>query len=194
MFMFVLQTLILIAIAFAIGAVVGCWLRSVFSAAQETPVHAARDVAIKPEAAGATVLGEPPSEEPAELNEAQPAPVPLMEAGELEKPAKKKTAARKSAAKPSAKSKAAKPAAGKKTTAKAVASRPDAPAGKDDLKKIKGIGRVIEGKLNAAGVTTYAQIASWTKKDAAAFSEQLDFQGRIEREKWVSQAKKLAKG
>ena len=74
------------------------------------------------------------------------------------------------------------------------AAKPKAPPGKDDLKKIKGVGKVIEGKLNAEGITTYAQIAAWTKKDAEAFSEKLDFQGRIEREDWIAQAKLLEKG
>ena len=52
---------------------------------------------------------------------------------------------------------------------------------------------MIEGKLNAEGITTYAQIAAWTKKDAETFSEKLDFQGRIEREDWIAQARLLEK-
>ncbi|MAY63739.1 MAG: hypothetical protein CML29_16170 [Rhizobiales bacterium] len=191
MFMFILQTFILIAIAFVIGAVVGCWMRSAFAREEETPAHAIQDTRIEPEGAGATVPGEPPSEETVEPSAAVPvpAPAPLTEAPPQENP-RKKTTARKAAAKASAKTKAATATPGKKVPAKA----PGTSAGKDDLKKIKGVGRVIETKLNAAGITTYAQIAAWTKKDAESFSEQLDFRGRIEREKWISQAKKLAKG
>lgn len=64
----------------------------------------------------------------------------------------------------------------------------------DNLKKIKGVGPVIEAKLNAAGINSFAQIAAWSKKEQIAFAEQLSFAGRIEREEWVRQAKLLAKG
>ena len=74
------------------------------------------------------------------------------------------------------------------------AAKPAAAAVPDNLKQIKGVGPGIEAKLNAAGVNSFAQIASWTKKEQADFAEQLSFAGRIEREDWVSQAKVLAKG
>ena len=63
---------------------------------------------------------------------------------------------------------------------------------KDDLQKIQGVGAVLEKKLNAAGITSFAQIAAWTPADCDEFSRQLDFSGRIEREEWVEQAKKLS--
>ncbi|MFZ1816061.1 MAG: hypothetical protein WAU16_16725, partial [Rhizobiaceae bacterium] len=75
--------------------------------------------------------------------------------------------------------------------AKAV---PAAASQKDDLKRIRGIGRQNEGRLNTIGVQTFAQIAGWTKKDQAEIGERLAFPGRIEREEWVKQAKVLAKG
>ena len=93
-------------------------------------------------------------------------------------------------AKPSKKAAAKKPAA-KAAPAKEAA---DAPAGADDLKKLSGVGPVLEKKLQAAGVTSFAQIAGWTDKDIEEFDEKLDFKGRIEREGWVDQAKKLAAG
>lgn len=65
---------------------------------------------------------------------------------------------------------------------------------KDDLKLLSGVGPVLEKKLNSAGVRSFAQIAQWTEKDVAAFDEKLKFKGRIEREKWVEQAKVLAEG
>lgn len=67
-----------------------------------------------------------------------------------------------------------------------------APEGADDLKKIKGVGPVLEGKLHALGVLTYAQIAAWTAEDVARVDEQLNFKGRIEREGWIEQAKALS--
>jgi predicted flap endonuclease-1-like 5' DNA nuclease len=64
----------------------------------------------------------------------------------------------------------------------------------DDLKKISGIGRVNEAKLNGLGITSFAQIAAWTPEEEARFGDILAFEGRIEREEWVRQAKILARG
>ncbi|MEO1313788.1 MAG: helix-hairpin-helix domain-containing protein [Pseudomonadota bacterium] len=65
----------------------------------------------------------------------------------------------------------------------------------DDLTKIKGVGPKMAGKLSAAGITSYAQIASWD----AAMIEKMDVDlgglpGAIARADWVAQAKALAKG
>ncbi len=103
-------------------------------------------------------------------------------------------------AKPSKKAatkKPAKKAAPKKEAdAKAEApkkAKPEA-AGADDLKKLSGVGPVLEKKLLEAGVTSFAQIAAWSPAEIEEFDEKLSFKGRIEREGWVEQAKKLAKG
>jgi len=64
----------------------------------------------------------------------------------------------------------------------------------DDLKRIRGIGVLIEKKLNSLGVTGYEQIANWTIADIDRVSQILDFKGRIERENWVEQARILASG
>lgn len=101
------------------------------------------------------------------------------------KPAKK--AAAKPAARPAAKKAEAKPAA--KPAAKAAKK---AAEGGDDLKRLSGVGPALEKKLHEAGVTTFAQIAAWTPEDVAAMDEKLSFKGRIEREGWIEQAKKLA--
>ncbi len=98
------------------------------------------------------------------------------------KPAKAKAVKAPAPAKAPAAKKAAKPA-------KAEA----APAAADDLKKLSGVGPALEKKLNAAGITSYAQIAAWTDADVAAIDEQLSFKGKIEREGWIDQAKELAK-
>ncbi len=63
----------------------------------------------------------------------------------------------------------------------------------DDLKQLSGVGPALEKKLNEAGVSTFAQIADWKKADIESMDEKLSFKGRIEREGWVAQAKKLAK-
>jgi len=65
---------------------------------------------------------------------------------------------------------------------------------KDNLCKIKGIGVKIEEKLNKLGIYHFEQIASWSEKEIAWVDSHLAFKGRIKREGWVEQAKKLARG
>ncbi|MDP1908976.1 MAG: hypothetical protein Q8K85_11800, partial [Hyphomicrobium sp.] len=75
------------------------------------------------------------------------------------------------------------------------AQRPFRPGGGiDDLKRIRGIGVLIEKKLNSLGVTHYEQVANWTGADIERISNILDFKGRIERENWIEQARILASG
>jgi predicted flap endonuclease-1-like 5' DNA nuclease len=64
----------------------------------------------------------------------------------------------------------------------------------DDLKRIRGIGVLLERKLNAMGVTSYEQIANWTADDVGTVNNKLEFKGRIERENWIEQARILASG
>jgi predicted flap endonuclease-1-like 5' DNA nuclease len=67
-------------------------------------------------------------------------------------------------------------------------------AAPDDLKRIRGVGLLIERKLNAMGVSTYEQIANWTADDVSTVNAKLEFKGRIERENWIEQARILASG
>lgn len=68
------------------------------------------------------------------------------------------------------------------------------PGYRDDLKKIKGIGKVMEGKLNALGVTSFAQLAAFRQADIDRVDATLEsFKGRIERDRWVEQAAELAR-
>lgn len=62
----------------------------------------------------------------------------------------------------------------------------------DDLKLINGIGPANEAKLHALGIWHFAQIAAWTPENAAWIGSYLAFPGRIEREDWIAQAKRLA--
>ncbi len=61
----------------------------------------------------------------------------------------------------------------------------------DDLKKISGVGPVLEEKLNKLGIWHYSQVAALDAENIAKIDEELNFKGRIERDDWVSQAKKL---
>jgi len=77
-------------------------------------------------------------------------------------------------------------------------SRPaalDAPRGgsADNLKRIKGIGPVNEGRLNRLGIYHFEQIAAWGEDEIAWVNTFLSFKGRIQRENWVGQAGDLAK-
>jgi len=64
----------------------------------------------------------------------------------------------------------------------------------DDLKRIRGIGVLIEKKLNSLGIIHFEQVANWTGADIERISNILDFKGRIERENWIEQARILATG
>ncbi len=59
----------------------------------------------------------------------------------------------------------------------------------DDLKKIKGVAKVLEGKLHGFGVYKFKQIAVWTDSACKEFSKLLTFKDRIYRDDWISQAK-----
>lgn len=83
----------------------------------------------------------------------------------------------------------AKPA--KKAAAPKEAAAPAA-EGSDDLKKLQGLGPAIEKKLNAAGISTYAQIAALSAEDIARVEEETGTKGRFERDNWVEQAKEFA--
>ncbi|MBS1270557.1 MAG: 30S ribosomal protein S2 [Gammaproteobacteria bacterium] len=61
----------------------------------------------------------------------------------------------------------------------------------DDLTQINGVGPVISAKLTAIGVTGFSEIAGWSEKDIERVDEQLALKGRIQREEWMEQAKKL---
>lgn len=110
-------------------------------------------------------------------------------------------ASKKAAKKPAAKAEAPKKApAAEKAPAKekaaeaapaALFTAPEGPA--DDLKKISGVGPVLEKKLNALGVTTFAQVAAMSRDDIEKLDDALSFKGRIDRDNWLEQAAELAK-
>jgi len=67
---------------------------------------------------------------------------------------------------------------------------PPMPDQVDNLKRIRGIGPVLERMLNRLGIYQYRQIAAWSAEDVLYFDEQLkDFRGRIERDDWIRNAR-----
>lgn len=127
--------------------------------------------------AGRAAEGQPPKPAPTP----KPAVKQAEEAKRAEKPKVKKVE--------KAEAKAEKPKAKKPAAKKASAA-----GGADDLKQLKGVGPALEKKLHDNGVTTFAQIAAWNAEDIADMDDKLSFKGRIERDGWVDQAKRLAAG
>lgn len=64
----------------------------------------------------------------------------------------------------------------------------------DDLKQISGVGPKLEGLLHSLGFFHFDQIATWTEENVAWVDDHLGFKGRIMRDDWIGQAKKLASG
>jgi len=86
------------------------------------------------------------------------------------------------------------PASDPPATGAAPAASPGG-ASTDDLTAIKGLGKVKAAKLEAAGVTSYAQVAAWSDDDIAEMGLVSNTSpGQIKREDWVGQAKALSDG
>lgn len=63
---------------------------------------------------------------------------------------------------------------------------------RDKLTNIKGVGPVLEKILHDCGIYYYQQVASLDKSGMEELQQQIpQFPGRIQRDKWVEQAKKL---
>ena len=72
----------------------------------------------------------------------------------------------------------------------ALLDRPDGEP--DDLKRIRGVGPVLERTLNNLGIYHFRQIADLTPANVTWVNAYLSFSGRIEREDWIGQARRLA--
>lgn len=63
---------------------------------------------------------------------------------------------------------------------------------KDNLRRIKGIGAVVEAKLNKIGVYTFLQVSQWTEANIGYIALQIEYAPeRIKKERWVQQAASL---
>ena len=60
-----------------------------------------------------------------------------------------------------------------------------------NLQLIKGIGKILEKRLNSNGIYCIKQIANWNEEDIKRINKISAFPGRVEREKWVEQAKAI---
>jgi predicted flap endonuclease-1-like 5' DNA nuclease len=61
----------------------------------------------------------------------------------------------------------------------------------DDLTRIKGIGPKLLSRLNAIGIYHFRQIAKWSDADIRWVEATLARQGRVTRDAWVEQARRL---
>jgi predicted flap endonuclease-1-like 5' DNA nuclease len=62
----------------------------------------------------------------------------------------------------------------------------------DDLTQLTGIGPKLAAALAARGISTFAQLADWTEEQALAFDSELSLKGRVARDAWIAQARRLA--
>ena len=84
------------------------------------------------------------------------------------------------------------PPAGRAGTPPTALARPEGKP--DDLQQISGIGPGIERTLHRLGIFHFRQIAAFTPDNIAWVNQRLRFKGRIEREDWIGQARRLAAG
>lgn len=218
---FAIETVLLLALVFAIGFAIGLYLRARRTraeaerrdAAPAAPMAAApvakadADASAAPEAKATPEAGAAPapvaaaddaaSDAPVDPEKPAAAPPPPEVQGELllgaAEPSPAPPAPAERGPKPQAK-----PAARGNADADHPGSRPPAleppEAGSDDLKLIKGIGPQNEARLHALGIHRLEQIAAWTAAEAQWVGSYLAFPGRIEREDWIGQAKALIAG
>ena len=65
----------------------------------------------------------------------------------------------------------------------------------DELSLIWGVAEKLEHKMNAAGIWHFDQIANWTEANVEWFEHEFEgFKGRLDRDKWIEQCKRLAAG
>jgi predicted flap endonuclease-1-like 5' DNA nuclease len=62
----------------------------------------------------------------------------------------------------------------------------------DDLTRLVGVGPRTAAALAERGVVRFADLASWSEDQMAAFDQELSLKGRSVRDAWLAQARRLA--
>jgi predicted flap endonuclease-1-like 5' DNA nuclease len=76
-----------------------------------------------------------------------------------------------------------------------VDAHPDHSGPPDELTRIKGLGPKAAAQLQALGITRYAQLGELDSAQAKSIDQQMGvFRGRLERDRWIEQARYLARG
>lgn len=141
----------------------------------QTKVKAKKPVAAKAKAKAAA---------PVKAKAEKPAPVPKV------KQAAKPAVGTKAKAAPKAKA----PPAAQVESAAPVAKPRKASGKADDLKKIDGIGPKVEQVLKGRGITRLKDLAEMNEKALDALDKELGLGGRVLRDDWAGQARRLAGG
>lgn len=68
------------------------------------------------------------------------------------------------------------------------------PADVDNLTRLQGISPTLQNRLQELGIYRFQQIAGWNHSHVREFSRRLAFKDRIERERWVEQARRFMDG
>lgn len=188
---YVIETAVLLLFVFLVGCALGYAARRLFAnrpraVKEPAPLPIPTDTSV-PTPSAAPFARSTTSASTAKAPAASGKPAGAPKTTGAKRPAPKKPAPKRTAAKSQA-------AAAVATSSKKppVIAAPRA-GGKDDLKRVKGIGPTIETKLNALGIFHYDQIAAWDRNAVNWVDENLSFRGRIDREKWIEQAGKLTK-
>jgi NADH-quinone oxidoreductase subunit E len=88
-----------------------------------------------------------------------------------------------------------KPKVKAKVEAATPAPKPKKTSGKaDDLKKIDGVGPKVEQVLKGRGISRFQDLAAMDEKALAALDKELGLDGRVLRDDWAGQARRLAGG
>ena len=220
MSIFILQSLFLIAAAYLLGAIVGCWIRKLFKQSASMLHRASEELAVDPvvatagmgagvgaaSAIGATRYAGEEGEASIEIkrpdarNEIREEirREPPVEFAPIEIPVERETI---SFVEPEIErvpdvtiDEIIVPAAVETKTVVETIVAPVPEPVIDDLTRIKGVGLPVALELKKNGITRFEQVARWNDADIDRISEKLGFSGRIERENWMAQARILATG
>ncbi len=146
-------------------------------------------VKVEPAPAPAKVKAEKPAAPQVKAKAATPAK-PAVAKAEKPKPAPKAKTVEKPAAVPKVKAKLE-----PKVEVAVAAPKPKRASGKaDDLKRIDGIGPKVEQVLKGRGLTRFKDLAELDETALTALDKELGLDGRVLRDDWAGQARRLAGG
>ena len=86
------------------------------------------------------------------------------------------------------------PAEAAAPAATGAAAEPPQALAADDLTRIKGIGPVMQRRLGELGISSFRQLAELTPGEMQRINSAIDFPGRVERERWIEQARRFLAG
>lgn len=178
------------AFGFGVAAQMSKLFLGSIQGAMEVSGQIARQLEEERKAAEAKPAAEPEVKAEAPVVKVEPAPTPAKVKAEKPKPVPKAKAVEKPAVAPKVKAKLE-----PKAEVAAPAPKPKKAGGKaDDLKKIDGIGPKVEQVLKGRGVTRLKDLAEMDEKALVALDKELGLDGRVLRDDWAGQARRLAGG